>query len=426
MKKIIFLMFFMASISNAQFNYQSILKDNGIIVSNTPVKIKISFIYDSTSGALVYTETHPITTSPDGVINLEIGSGTVDFGTFSSIDLSRVIYVKREIDINNSGTFTDFGTSLLNSVPKANYSQRTANLEVNNTAYTIGIGSNSVSSTYSIAIGQSALTSNTLGSSNIAIGFEALNLNTAGGDNVAVGKQALKNSTGSSSTNTGFGNYSLYNLTGGSNNTAIGRSAGINNETGSNNTYLGFGSKNESGINTSNSTAIGANATLSSSNTIQLGDSNVTLVNTSGTVSASAFVGDGSGLTNLSLSLNSNQNFSNGNTAVGPNALISIDESSELAIDSNTAIGSRALEISTVDRNTAVGSHASGYNVTGRYNTTLGIAAARDATNINGIVAIGDSAMRAQTNSGTLSDGTYSRNTAVGYHSMTGNDNVAI
>jgi len=284
MKKIIFLMFFMASISNAQFNYQSILKDNGIIVSNTPVKIKISFLYDSTSGSVAYTETHPITTSSDGVINLEIGSGTVDFGSFSSIDLSRVIYVKREIDINNSGTFIDFGTSLLNSVPKSNFAQKTSNFTVSSTTIGIGTGTNTLAD-FTISIGPSSLPNNSSGS-NIAIGYEALYLNTSGADNVATGKQALKNAT--SSLNTGLGNFALYNVTTGGGNTAIGRSAGINNETGSNNTYIGYGAKTASSVNTTNSTAIGANAVVTTSNTIQLGSVSVTLVQTSGTVSASA------------------------------------------------------------------------------------------------------------------------------------------
>ena len=67
---------------------------------------------------------------------------------------------------------------------------------------------------------------------------------------------------------------------------------------------------------TSNSTAIGYGASISASNTIQLGNSAITDVLTSGvvsatgfqttgTVTATSFVGDGSGLTNLpSSSLN--------------------------------------------------------------------------------------------------------------------------
>ena len=133
-------------------------------------------------------------------------------------------------------------------------------------------------------------------------------------------------------------------------------------------------------------------------------------------------MGDGSGLTNLNaalFSLNSGSNFTNGNTAVGPGAMR--DNQNGYF---NTAIGDRALEESTVDLNTAVGSHASGYNVTGQYNTTLGIAAARDATNINGVVALGYHAMISQTNSGTLADGTFSKNTAVGYYAMAGDESM--
>ena len=59
-----------------------------------------------------------------------------------------------------------------------------------------------------------------------------------------------------------------------------------------------------------NSTAIGAGAIVTSSNTIQLGDEYIELVNTSGIVSATAFYGDGSGLTNVggSSDLDSNGN----------------------------------------------------------------------------------------------------------------------
>lgn len=299
MKKIIFLILLFAYFSNAQFNYQSILKDNnGSVIVNTSITYKISFIYDSTSGSTVYIETHSTTTPADGTINLLIGSGTAISGTFSSIDWSRTLYIKREVDLTGSGTYTNFGTTLLNSVPKSNFAQKTSNFTVSSTTVGIGTGTNTLAD-YTISIGSSSLPNNSSGS-NIAIGYEALYLNTSGADNVAIGKQAIKNAT--SSLNTGLGNFALYDITTGGGNTAIGRSAGINNQTGSNNTYLGYGAKTASSVNTTNSTAIGANATVTTSNTIQLGDSNVTLVKTSGTVSASAFVGDGSGLTNLSVS----------------------------------------------------------------------------------------------------------------------------
>jgi hypothetical protein len=299
MKKIILPILLFACFSNAQFNYQSILKDNnGSVIVNTSITYKISFIYDSSSGSTVYSETHSTTTPVDGIINLVIGSGTAISGTFSSIDWSRTLYIKREADLTGSGTYTNFGTTLLNSVPKSNFAQKTSNFTVSSTTVGIGTGTNTLAD-YTISIGPSSLPNNSSGS-NIAIGYEALYLNTSGADNVATGKQTLKNAT--SSLNTGIGNFALYDVTTGGGNTAIGRSAGINNQTGSNNTYLGYGAKTASIVNTTNSTAIGAMSTVTTSNTIQLGDTNITLVNTSGTVSASAFVGDGSGLTNLSVS----------------------------------------------------------------------------------------------------------------------------
>ena len=49
----------------------------------------------------------------------------------------------------------------------------------------------------------------------------------------------------------------------------------------------------------SNSTAVGSGAQVMESNTIQLGNTGVSKVITSGVVSATGFVGDGSQLTNI-------------------------------------------------------------------------------------------------------------------------------
>ena len=88
------------------------------------------------------------------------------------------------------------------------------------------------------------------------------------------------------------------------------------NTTGSNNTGLGYNADVDSN-NLSNSTAIGSNAIVNTSNTIQLGDGNITTVNTSGNITANSFVknggtniqylmGDGSTLTQSANSGNSN------------------------------------------------------------------------------------------------------------------------
>jgi len=132
---------------------------------------------------------------------------------------------------------------------------------------------------YNTAVGYLSLEKVTTGQQNTALGAYSMDDLTSGNMNTAIGAEVLINSTGDG-------------------NTALGRGAGWTLTTGSNNLLIGM-QADVSLNNLSNAIAIGYDATVNASNKIQLGNSNITLVETSGTVSASAFVGDGSGLTNL-------------------------------------------------------------------------------------------------------------------------------
>jgi hypothetical protein len=118
---------------------------------------------------------------------------------------------------------------------------------------------------------------------NTALGYNSLN-STSAEKNSAFGYNALKSSTTGAS-NSAFGQDAAKNITSGSNNTAIGRKAGDTNTTGSNNTFIGNGS-DANANNLTNATAIGYNATVNASNKIRLGDTNVTNIETSGTITA--------------------------------------------------------------------------------------------------------------------------------------------
>jgi hypothetical protein len=121
-------------------------------------------------------------------------------------------------------------------------------------------------------------------SGNTAIGQGALNLNTTGVGNTAVGSNTLSVTTGSY--NTAVGAASLNRNTGG-HNTAVGVGALETNITGSFNTAIGLES-NVSVNNLTNATAIGYRAIVNASNRIQLGNTSVNNVRTSGTLTAGA------------------------------------------------------------------------------------------------------------------------------------------
>ena len=134
------------------------------------------------------------------------------------------------------------------------------------------------------AIGSSALQANTTGVSNTASGYNALYSNTVGYNNTASGKGALSSNT-EGFRNTAIGSTALSFNTTGTGNTAIGEYALYSNTVGYNNTAIGHQANVASGS-LSNTTAIGAFAIVSASNTIQLGNTEVTDVRTSGTLTA--------------------------------------------------------------------------------------------------------------------------------------------
>lgn len=93
---------------------------------------------------------------------------------------------------------------------------------------------------------------------------------STGGNNLLVGAAAGAGLT-TGSDNALFGKSSGANLTTGTENTFVGNGSGFSNSTGSHNTFLGFNAGSSSLSNLTYATAIGADAQVSTSNTIQLG-----------------------------------------------------------------------------------------------------------------------------------------------------------
>ncbi|MEN9340520.1 MAG: hypothetical protein RIQ62_1832, partial [Bacteroidota bacterium] len=106
-----------------KMSYQAVIRNaTNALVMSTPVGMKISILQGSVSGTAVYVETQTQSTNANGLVSLEIGSGTVVSGTFSSINWANGPYfIKTETDPAGGTNYTITGTSQLLSVPYALY-----------------------------------------------------------------------------------------------------------------------------------------------------------------------------------------------------------------------------------------------------------------------------------------------------------------
>jgi hypothetical protein len=116
--------------SPGSFNYQVIVRNqNGAIVSNTKIHIKIEILQGSSSGQVVYSESFTPTTNANGLITIQIGS--INPTDFSAIEWSKgPFFIKSETDPATGGETSYIITriSQLPSVPYTFYSKTAESL----------------------------------------------------------------------------------------------------------------------------------------------------------------------------------------------------------------------------------------------------------------------------------------------------------
>jgi hypothetical protein len=105
--------------------YQAVARDtSGNLLSNTAVSVRLSVHNNVISGPVVYSETHNVVTSPLGLFNINIGTGSIVTGVFNGIDwASGSKFLQVELDPSGGSNYIDMGTQQLLSVPYALFAQ---------------------------------------------------------------------------------------------------------------------------------------------------------------------------------------------------------------------------------------------------------------------------------------------------------------
>jgi hypothetical protein len=143
-----------------KMSYQAVVRDgSNVLVASSSVGMQISILQGSSSGTAVYVETQTPTSNANGLVSIEIGSGTLVSGDFSTIDWANGPYfVKTETDPTGGATYTITGTTQLMSVPYALHAENsdswTVNSDTTHSFKYVSIGTTSPAVNYAGAVPQ--------------------------------------------------------------------------------------------------------------------------------------------------------------------------------------------------------------------------------------------------------------------------------
>lgn len=103
------------------FKYQAVARDaSGVAINNQSIGAQISIVQNSIYGASIYVENFTTTSNNFGLVNINVGTGSVVIGDFASIDWSADTYfVKIAMDLTGGINYLTYSISQLMSVPYA-------------------------------------------------------------------------------------------------------------------------------------------------------------------------------------------------------------------------------------------------------------------------------------------------------------------
>ena len=121
--------------NNKGIHFQAIARnENGIIIPNKQITIRITLLTDSSFGNIIYQEIKSVTTNMLGLLFINIGNEepgkVVTIGNFNEINWSaKSFYLQVELDPNNALSFLNAGIEKINYVPFALYADKSNMVE---------------------------------------------------------------------------------------------------------------------------------------------------------------------------------------------------------------------------------------------------------------------------------------------------------
>ena len=133
---------FVIAQSPEKMSYQAIIREsNNDLVIDSSVGMQLSILQGTETGTSVYTETHTTTTNINGLVTIEIGTGTTS-DDMSAIDWGSGLYfIKTETDPAGGTNYTITGTSQLLSVPYALYAKTAKSVEEIDPLFNLSVAS---------------------------------------------------------------------------------------------------------------------------------------------------------------------------------------------------------------------------------------------------------------------------------------------
>jgi hypothetical protein len=109
-----------------KFNYQAIVRGNaGMVIANKPLGMRFSIRDGSATGTVQYSETQLTTSNAYGLVNLQVGGGTVATGTLASVTWNTGNkFLQIEVDTTGSANYVALATVELITVPYALQAQQ--------------------------------------------------------------------------------------------------------------------------------------------------------------------------------------------------------------------------------------------------------------------------------------------------------------